>query len=150
MSVKSIYKNRNKVIQLNGLAKSYKEYLRSDLWKKIRARVLKRDRGECRICGGIASQAHHTNYATKTMLGHSIVGIFAICSGCHYFVEFFGDGTKGHLFLDVRARIKMLARSKGREFVWPADEKRPCVTCRREVGLASLDDNEVCRRCRHV
>jgi hypothetical protein len=149
MSTRSVYTGRNKRLARESLAGSYKEFLQSDLWREIRGRVLKRDGGLCRICGEKATQIHHTNYSAANLSGRSIVGMFAICGGCHKFIEFKQDGTKAHLFKDVRKRIMLLAKLKGRPFIFPGEEKRPCTRCvRTNVPLCSLDDNGVCNRCR--
>jgi hypothetical protein len=141
------YLRRNAKIRQEKLAFSYPLYLRTPLWKRIRERVLNRDNHTCRICGNRATQAHHTNYCRKTLTGQSITGIFAICGPCHQFIEFNRDGSKAHLFLEVRKRILLLARLKGRQFIWPGDERRPCRQCQRPTGLPSLGDDGICKRC---
>lgn len=66
---------------------TYAEYLKSDLWKSVRQRVLERDDHQCRYCGSEASQAHHRNYRSKTMTGELIVDILSICGDCHKFIS---------------------------------------------------------------
>lgn len=67
---------------------SYRQYLDSDLWKGIRERVLKRDRGCCRRCGGHATQVHHTHYWREVLEGRDDSYLVAICRGCHKAIEF--------------------------------------------------------------
>jgi hypothetical protein len=147
MSMQSIYTHRNERIRKEGLAENYKAYLETDLWATIRARVLKRDGGLCRICGGTATQCHHTNYGTAVLTGRSLVALFAICRSCHKFIEFNIDGRKAHLFKQVRDRILLLARIKGRTFIDPGRERRPCSRCGNSTVLNNLDDNGICRKC---
>ena len=41
----------------------YREYLKSDAWKRKRYVVLKRDKWICQKCGAKATQVHHLKYA---------------------------------------------------------------------------------------
>lgn len=43
--------------------KQYREYLKSDAWKRKRYVVLKRDNWTCQLCGAKATQVHHKKYA---------------------------------------------------------------------------------------
>lgn len=146
MSTRSIYTDRDKRIRAERLADNYKAYLKTDLWATIRARVMKRDAHTCRICGEAATQVHHTNYTRAVLTGRCLVALFAICGGCHKFVEFRMDGGKAHLMMDVRRRIRLLAHLKGREFIDPGRERRACQRCGRMTGLQNLDDEGVCHR----
>ncbi len=150
MTVRGIYTKRNKRLRKFRIAESYQDYLKSDLWQDVRARVLRRDNGVCRICGGTATQVHHTCYSAAALEGRSLVGLFAICRPCHAFVEFRQDGSKAHLFKDVRKRVRLLASLKGRKFIDPGQERRHCKRCNRLVGLQSMDEYNVCRRCRKI
>jgi 5-methylcytosine-specific restriction endonuclease McrA len=86
----SPYAWRSVVVSQLGYS-SYGDYLKSDLWKSIRERVLIRDGHQCRYCKEPASQAHHRNYRTDTMSGKDIQDIHAVCGTCHKFVEFIGS-----------------------------------------------------------
>lgn len=63
--------------------KSYRSYLKSDLWKSIRERVLVANR----ICAACArrssSQVHHRSYDPATLRGDDIRSLSAVCSRCH-------------------------------------------------------------------
>jgi hypothetical protein len=67
--------------------KSYGDYLNSDLWRGIRARVLAQSR-ECYVCGEYANQAHHRSYRKPDLDGRDIRRISPICHSCHETVEF--------------------------------------------------------------
>jgi 5-methylcytosine-specific restriction endonuclease McrA len=61
---------------------SYAEYLESDAWKALRAKVLKRASHICEGCGTAeAVQAHHLRYAH---IGHEFLWeLVAVCLECH-------------------------------------------------------------------
>jgi hypothetical protein len=61
---------------------SYPEYLQSDAWKQLRAKVLKRASQVCEGCGTAeAVQAHHLRYAH---IGHEFLWeLVAVCLDCH-------------------------------------------------------------------
>ena len=46
----------------------YREYLKSDAWKRKRYVVLKRDNWKCQICGDKATQVHHLKSVSYTHL----------------------------------------------------------------------------------
>jgi len=61
----------------------YSEYLESDLWKTIRAKVLLRDGCICRVCRSKAIVVHHRNYNTATMSGDDLDSLISLCKSCH-------------------------------------------------------------------
>ena len=77
----------------------YADYLQSDLWKTIRAKVL-RKHPKCRAgCGGNPAtqvQVHHKAYTEVNLRGFALLGLVAICSACHETIEFEG-GVKNSL-----------------------------------------------------
>lgn len=82
---------RDKVLFKMGFA-SYKDYLRSNLWASIRARVLSLYK-KCGCCREFKPQCvHHHNYKPATMKGNSIKGLVALCNACHVAIEY-----KGHV-----------------------------------------------------
>lgn len=86
------YKVRLEVLRRNGF-KSYKQYLASDLWKSIRARVLERDEFKCKVCERKASQVHHLSYGDVTIRGERLDKMEAVCGRCHLRLEM-KRGTK--------------------------------------------------------
>lgn len=83
---KSPYQKRNETLLKMGFS-SYKEYLKSDLWKVIRGRVLRRAKGKCEVCGGIATQVHHRTYQRSTLEGKWLDFMTAVCGTCHQEAE---------------------------------------------------------------
>ena len=68
----------------------YDRYLRSALWRKIKARIEARDKGECCICGGDAIEVHHHDYSEATMRGENDAALSSLCRDCHRAIEFDG------------------------------------------------------------
>ena len=61
----------------------YREYLKSDAWKRKRYVVLKRDNWTCRYCGAKATQVHHLKYAKYQIGKEPIKWLVSICAPCH-------------------------------------------------------------------
>jgi hypothetical protein len=61
---------------------SYAEYLESDVWKKIRARVLKRDKNKCLGCGKRAYAVHHRRYP-RNLGQERLDWLYSVCAECH-------------------------------------------------------------------
>lgn len=99
------YINRNRELRKLGFS-SYKVYLRSDLWKKIREKALKRDGNQCRICQKPARCVHHTSYRVKVLKGKSIRQLVSLCHDCHQSVEYDESGDRRRSFAQVRAVTK--------------------------------------------
>ena len=59
------------------------EYLKSDVWKRKRYVVLKRDNWRCVYCGAPATQVHHKKYARKNIGKEPIKWLVSICKPCH-------------------------------------------------------------------
>jgi hypothetical protein len=89
----SVYRNRDRLLASMGFG-DYDSYLRSDLWRSIRAAVLHRDDGCCRLCGMPATEVHHRLYDEATMRGHEIEMLVSICRTCHQKIEFTSSGKK--------------------------------------------------------
>jgi hypothetical protein len=64
---------------------SYRAYLKSELWKDIRARVLARaPDGLCEKCKRApATQVHHRSYDPATLAGTTIDSLTKTCARCH-------------------------------------------------------------------
>jgi len=61
----------------------YRDYLKSDEWKRKRYVVLKRDNWRCVYCGGRATQVHHTKYAKYNIGREPIEWLVSVCKDCH-------------------------------------------------------------------
>jgi len=86
------YKQRDAVLRDMGY-ESYDAYLRSPLWKRIRARLLKKC--DTCVCGAPATEFHHRSYKRRYLEGRGKIYKFIvpICRQCHAEIEF-DDGAK--------------------------------------------------------
>ena len=62
----------------------YRDYLKSNAWKRKRYVVLKRDNHICQVCGDKATQVHHLKYARHQIGKEPIDWLISICKPCHY------------------------------------------------------------------
>jgi len=68
--------------QYKDLCKNYREYLKSDKWKKLRTKILERDKYICWDCDGSATEVHHLDYdylETDDEEKHCV----SLCRICH-------------------------------------------------------------------
>jgi len=61
----------------------YRQYLKTDAWKRKRYVVLKRDNWTCQYCGGKATEVHHKKYARRNIGKEPIKWLVSICRNCH-------------------------------------------------------------------
>ena len=90
------YTERNLLLAELGF-KDYKAYLRSRLWKSIRARKLETN-PECYVCdrdeGNAVMQVHHSAYTRENLLGESPEHLWSLCARCHKWIEITRGGYK--------------------------------------------------------
>lgn len=70
------------------------EYLESKEWKKIKRRILKRDRNICVRCGGRGTVVHHRSYEREALEGKADHRLVTICSPCHNVIHVDDSGKK--------------------------------------------------------
>jgi 5-methylcytosine-specific restriction endonuclease McrA len=63
--------------------RKYREYLKSDAWKRMRYVVLRRDNWTCQYCGNKATQVHHLRYAKYKIGKEPIKWLISLCASCH-------------------------------------------------------------------
>lgn len=63
--------------------RKYREYLKSDAWKRKRYVVLRRDNWTCQYCGNKATQVHHLKYAKYKIGKEPIKWLISLCASCH-------------------------------------------------------------------
>lgn len=73
---------------------SYGDYLRSNLWRLVRARVFEVHGDRCFLCPDSASAVHHRQYAALTLIGERLDLLSPVCGPCHSMIEFDIDGIK--------------------------------------------------------
>ena len=90
----SHYRKRDRVLIKMGFA-SYRDYLKSDLWQRVRREVFQRKGSYCFLCvEAPATEIHHCRYQRSDFLGKRIVGMFPLCGACHRAIEFDEFGAK--------------------------------------------------------
>lgn len=88
-----VYDARRHVLLSMGFS-TYKEYLLSNLWASIRAKVLL-DCPGCRVClDKKAVVVHHRSYAKDVMEGNDLEPLISMCMGCHKKIEITSAGHK--------------------------------------------------------
>ena len=87
------YTERNCILAELGY-KDYRAYLRSQLWKDIRARKLAQDQS-CYGCGREQFlQVHHSEYSLQNLTGTTLDGLWSVCARCHRWCEVTKSGQK--------------------------------------------------------
>lgn len=77
------FKHLNKSLEILGFS-TYEEYLNSDVWKKIRKKVLKRNCYKCQACGSVNNlNVHHTRYGYKVLQSGKGGGLYVLCNRHH-------------------------------------------------------------------
>lgn len=129
--------------------KSYQEYLQSDRWKRIRAKVFRKC-GKCKVCGNKAEVVHHKNYDEKTLRGDCLKSLVPLCHSCHYKMEFTQYNKKNQLSeanrkLRKGKKDKVKAEMKKQEA--PYIHKYVCEQCK-ESKFAQTPDVTICTACK--
>ncbi len=79
-------KDRNEILNRAGYS-SYREYLKSELWKKIRQACFLLKGKKCASCRKTATEVHHVSYTEKNLLEVNLKSIeltlFPLCHRCH-------------------------------------------------------------------
>lgn len=104
------YADRNARLAELGYS-GYREYLKSDDWKRIRDKRLAAHPA-CLICESNATQVHHLDYSFPTLLGLIKSRLVPLCGKCHEGIEF-ADGKKSTLE-QANAALMGMAMKAGR------------------------------------
>lgn len=130
------YRDRDELLKKMGFS-SYKDYLASDLWGRIRRQVLARSRAVCEVCGvATATQIHHRSYCYAALAGYHNAYLVACCADCHKNAEFAGRSKT--TVREANKRMATSALSSGRVLFGL------CASCRgNPVGAGKT----LCGRC---
>lgn len=61
---------------------TYAEYLQTDHWKRMRAKILRRDEYRCRLCNSQESiEVHHRSYVR--LWCEDQIDLITLCDSCH-------------------------------------------------------------------
>jgi hypothetical protein len=106
------YRDRARNLKALGYA-SYRDYLHSDTWRLIRAKVLART-PICEVCSkNFATQVHHSVYNQAVLKGDDLLPLFAVCGGCHFKAEFRNRDKKKISPWQATQKMRQTARRKG-------------------------------------
>jgi len=147
---KQCYDERNETLKLIGYS-SYKEYLDSPDWLKIREECLARDNHECVACGSPASQVHHMDYHIRTILGLRPWRLASICGKCHEAIEW--TGTEKNSVNHATFLLYRMVEENGR-YEWIHMVKDQQAHARAEerkndrIGRKKTEENELNRQIR--
>jgi hypothetical protein len=131
------YDKRDAVLKRLGYD-SYKDYLKSPGWKKIRTRVLSRCQGKCEVCGvNKPTQVHHRSYCMMTMLGKRLEFLVGCCRNCHENAEF--EETRKVSPYRANTRMGADAHRRGRVLFGI------CRVCRKNP---TAKKKTICGRCK--
>lgn len=83
---------------------SYRQYMKSRLWKDIKFAVLSSKGELCEICGNKYSVVHHNRYAKQDLEGVCLDHLHPMCSNCHKIVHHDDDGKFIEKMKHVRER----------------------------------------------
>lgn len=118
MKNKNVYVERDRLVRELGLP-SYRIYLQSELWAKIRKRVLKK-KPRCNFCDARATQVHHSRYTAENLRGDCLRGLWSTCADCHELMHLnngqmidFGE-THSRLKTFKKAHRKKLPKSRNK------------------------------------
>jgi len=95
---------------------NYKAYLRSPIWKKIRAEVLEAADYECAGCVAEATQVHHRDYRPRVLAGEDRVALVPLCKDCHDFIHKGEDGKSRETWNESEELLAELVISRPEPF----------------------------------
>lgn len=133
-TTKCRYLNRQKTLEKLGYS-SYQEYLKSELWSRIRNEEINRYQGKCGLCQKKpAYTVHHHDYSKQALLGSDRNRLTPICKSCHRKIEFDSEGNK--LFATTQIVRKTRTSKK---------QKPICRACQKKKKR--LGRNDICLQC---
>lgn len=106
---KNPYERRDRILLELGFA-SYESYLRGDLWKAIRWRVMEDQHWQCWSCENQAQLVHHRRYTRDVLLGLNVKPLIALCVGCHDYGEFDPYSGEKRRLLQANAALREIRR----------------------------------------
>ncbi len=119
----------------------YDEYLRSDSWRQIRARVLVAARYECAGCFNRAAHVHHRDYRPRVLRGEDDSPLVALCKRCHDNIH-----AADPSWQEIERRLDEIVTLKDSVVAENSELMRPAKIARKESekrgGGSSPDLNE--------
>lgn len=123
-----IYQERNRILSGMGFV-TYGEYLLSELWRRIRAKILRRDGYLCRFCSKArATVVHHGSYDGPTLRGEKLSKLLSSCKPCHESLELTSTREKiqpSEVQRETKRRIKKAEKRERERRKAPRAELAP-------------------------
>jgi 5-methylcytosine-specific restriction endonuclease McrA len=69
--------------RLSARQRAYREYLRTDVWKRLRREALERDGRRCRLCNGTDTLQVHHRYYPERLGTETADALTTLCRRCH-------------------------------------------------------------------
>jgi len=69
--------------RLSERQRAYREYLRTDAWKRLRREALERDGRRCRLCNAAERLQVHHRYYPETLGTETVDALTTLCGRCH-------------------------------------------------------------------
>lgn len=131
------YAGRREILKRLGFI-SYAEYLRSDLWARVREQAFTTNGRACVRCGRKATSVHHADYREATLTGEDVSGLMPSCGRCHELAEF-GPGGEKRTLEEATAFLRIPWRSnRGPKPGTPISEAAREARAKKTEALASL------------
>ena len=90
--------------------RTYRAYLHSPLWHRVRQAGFRRHGRRCKGCNAPAHTLHHNSYGAATLQGTDLSRLVPVCKRCHDKIELKHDGSK-RTFAQAKAACKRLLRA---------------------------------------
>jgi hypothetical protein len=128
------YPRRDKMIFKRLKFASYRDYLKSSLWKGMRDAQVERE-PNCELCDCEATVVHHIDYTLETLRGNKPWKLVSLCNSCHYRIEFKAGGEK-RTFEATMKRTRRLLKRAGRweQHINPSSRKSPTSGVQPQLG----------------
>ena len=115
MYLREVFSQREKLLQENGFV-SYSEYLQSEEWKELKAKIRKRKGAKwnfCNICGGDKNlNIHHSSYRVIG-IKHPGNTIKILCQPCHNQLHGLCKTQPTLDFYDAFRAVKKIRQERG-------------------------------------
>lgn len=124
---------------------SYGDYLKSQVWQKIRKEVLESNSWQCKYCDRKASQVHHESYDLDTMSGRNLRYLTPVCWSCHKTGHKKGEAVKpvGANSCPRCKKRSLTKEEKNLNIMGAKSDKVVCKFCRGSARLKYKKDHEV-------
>lgn len=119
------------------MSEAYTAYLKTQAWKRLRKRILKRDGWRCRSCGGPATQVHHEDYQPETMRGERPERLYSLCGACHEAVSLDMFGLK-RAQREVTDLTRLLATPEAPRPPWSRRHRRDRPRRRHKLTIGEI------------